>query len=101
MITRQQLELGKKSYEDQRDTEIAKMNVAGGKFQMMQSMANSGKVGKERLEQLAREVIEAEKRVERCIGAVQSVEWQLATIDLQEPEAVVEFSGMEKVGEKK
>jgi len=98
MITRQQLELGKKSYEEQRDEEIAKANVARGKFQMMKSLAESGKVGRERLEQLASNVIEAEKRVERCIGAVQSVEWQLATIDLEEPEAEIEFGGFNKVG---
>ena len=64
----------------------------------MQSLANSGKVGREKLEQLAREVIEAEKRVERCIGAVQSVEWQLATIDQEQPEAEIEFGGFNKVG---
>ena len=97
MITRQQLDYGKRSYEDQRDEEIAKMNTISGKFQMMQSLANSGKVGRDKLEQLAREVVEAEKRIERCIGAVQSLEWQLATIDLQEPEAEIEFGGMEKV----
>ena len=98
MITRQQLDYGKRSYEEQRDEEIAKTNVARGKFQMMQSLANSGKVGREKLEQLAREVIEGEKRVERCVGAVQSVEWQLATIDQEQPEAETEFGGFNKVG---
>ena len=98
LITRQQLEIGKQSYTQQRDEEIAKMNLANGKFQMMKSLADSGKVGRERLEQLARDVVDAEKRVERCIGAVQSVEWQLATIDLEEPEAEIEFGGFNKVG---
>ena len=91
MITRSQLDKGLEEFKMQLDNEIAKMNVEKGKYQAMVGMMKSGKVRPERINELAFGVQEAEKRVERCIGAVQSVEWQLGTIDLKEPEAEVDF----------
>lgn len=97
MITRSQLDSGLEDYTKQLKNEIAKMNVLKGKYQVMYEMAKNGKVTPDRIAQMSYEVIEAEKRVERCIGAVQAVEWQIEKIDLKEPEAEVNFGGMRDV----
>lgn len=97
VITRSQLDSGLFDYNKQLENEIAKMNVLKGRYQIMFELAKNGKVKPDRLADLSFEVLEAEKRVERCIGAVQAVEWQMEKIDLEEPEALVRFGGLNDV----
>ena len=89
MITRSQLDFGINSYGMQVDDEIAKMNVEKGKYQMIHGLPQRSN-GKEN--QIAMKVIDSEQRVERCLGAVQAVQWQIDIIDLKEPEALVDFN---------
>ena len=97
MITRSQLDSGREDYLKQFNNEISKLNVVTGRFQILFEEAKKGGGSKRELELAAFKVQEAEKRVERCVGAIQSVDWQIGIIDLENPEAKVKFGGWHEV----
>ena len=88
MITKAQLVNGLASFKEQLDKEVEKANALGKKYQMMYNQAQKGMVSEKRIADLLFEVHAAEKRAERCYGAVQGIEWQIEKIDLEEKDGV-------------